>query len=108
MTQFDNHPLAEAARINDAVAEEHGFQEAVAMLGLDLEAVAYVSHQRALRAVLFLTRGEKAMRQYAGKPMPTVIPLSELERNHIEQLRAVLLDGICLGWKAAQLSDAPG
>lgn len=105
MTQFENHPLAEAARYNDAASEEHGFQEAVKQLGLDLEAVAYVAHQRALRAVLFLTRGPEAMQQYAGKPLPTVIPLSELERQHTEQLRAVLLDGICVGWKAAQLTE---
>lgn len=105
MSQFKNHPLAEAARYNDAAAEEHGFQEAVGQLGLDLEAVSYVAQQRALRAVLYLTRGPDAMEQYRDKPIPFVIPLSQIERDHAQQLTAVLIDGIGIGWKAAQLTS---
>lgn len=103
--QFRNHPLAEAARYNDAAGEEHGFHEAVAQMGIDLEPLAYVASQRAMRAVLMMTRGEEAMRQYAGKPMPQVIPMSAVERQFCDQLAAVLIDGIAIGWKAAQLAE---
>ena len=75
MSQYKNHPLTKAARYNDAAAEEHGFQPAVEQLGLEVEALAYVAHQRALRAVMMMTRGEEFMRQYAGGPMPHVVPL---------------------------------
>lgn len=100
-----NHPLAEAARYNDAAAEEHGFQPAIKQMGLDLEPLAYVAHQRALRAVMLTTRGEEYMRQYAGSPMPHVVPLSANERQYVDQLTAVLIDGIAIGWKAARLNE---
>lgn len=105
MSQFKNHPLTEAARYNDAAAEEHGFQPAIEQMGLDLEALAFVASQRALRAVLLMTRGEEYLRQYTDPILPSVIPMSETERQYTDQLAAVLIDGIAIGWKAAHLTS---
>jgi hypothetical protein len=47
-----DHPLGQAARYNDADAEEHGLVKACAMLGLHLPDVMYIAEQRAIRVVM--------------------------------------------------------
>lgn len=51
---FTYEELAKAASMNDQVVSEEDFEAAVAALGIDIEAMAKVSRQRAIRSMLAL------------------------------------------------------
>ena len=104
MQQYRNHPLTEAARYNDAQAEEIGIDRTIEGCGLTMDACIYVASQRALRAVMAMTRGEEYMRKYSTSPIQKLVPLSEEERYVVDDLTAVYLDGIMIGWKGHILS----
>jgi 2-hydroxychromene-2-carboxylate isomerase len=105
MQQYRNHPLTEAARYNDAQAEEFGIERVVEGSGLDMGAAVHISHQRAMRAVMLTTRGEKFMQQYAKAGIPQVVPMSKAEIEMTQNLTALYLDGILIGWKGHVLQE---
>lgn len=97
--------LKEAARNNDAIAEEHGLVEAAKRIGIDLEALMHVADQRALRATIAMSRGEKAMRSFAASKV-TFVPMNPDELALHQTLTAVFMDGITLGWRAKEIHEA--
>lgn len=94
-----NHPLMEAARYNDAQAEEAGVKHAIEALGLTWDDVMYVAEQRALRIVL-LQRGDGSLEAAAGGQPFT---LDDNDRAAMRVVALASLDGIALGWNAARI-----
>lgn len=99
---YEDHPLVKAARHNDDMAEMLGFPLALESLGLDLKPIAHVADQRALRAVLLISRGKDELEKIVKQSEEVTVELSPAERMYHSQLSAVLMDGISIGWKAAQ------
>lgn len=95
--------LAEAARYNDAIAEERGLAAAVAEAGLDMEELLHVADQRALRAVLIGSRGAAALK-LLDPVAPSAIepPLTHVEKAQLAFYTSLYMDGITLGAKAAR------
>ena len=94
-----NHPLMEAARYNDAQAQEGGVKHALERLGLTWDDAMYVAEQRALRVVL-MQRGDGSLEAaVSGQPF-------RLEHSDEAAMRFIALaslDGIALGWNAARI-----
>jgi len=94
-----NHPLAVAARANDALADDGDFTlpEIVREVGVldaggSYDDVYYVARQRALRA-LAVMKGEPI--QYGRSPI-----LSPQDDLLLTILTASYIDGLCIGWRA--------
>lgn len=106
MSQYRYHPLIEAARNNDAIAEEHGLRRTIEILGLDLDAVMHAASQRALRATLLVSRGEEGMKAVTQNGnAPVVVPMNPDEMEMMQSLTIACLDAICVGWKGREISD---
>ncbi|OPZ63954.1 MAG: hypothetical protein BWY85_01424 [Firmicutes bacterium ADurb.Bin506] len=102
MEQYRHHPLTEAARNMDAIAEEHGFQHTIEELGLDVGAVMHVASQRAMRLVILTVRGEAALKRLnTGRPEP--LAFSPAESAMVERFTLAVLDGIVTGWKGREI-----
>lgn len=105
MIPYD-HPLAEATRYNDAETEDHGIEHVAANAGLEFSFLYYVAEQRALRAVLakYGRANEFPHRTDEG----TAILLTPDQREEVENLAPFYLDGIMIGWRAAQIESRGG
>lgn len=109
MNRIDpNHPLTRAARETNTYADEHGLQETVNWLGMDLEAdqLAYLAEQRALRAVAADRFGESLG---DGPPeRDAAVAASIVEDPEWEKLRVLVIsaymDGFAIGWKGHELA----
>jgi hypothetical protein len=88
------HLLSQAAADNDAVAEEQGIEAALRSLGLTPEDVKEVAEQRALRLVRLLSGGGPVREA-------DFISLSPMQREFLAQYTALYMDGIAIGWRAA-------
>lgn len=104
MERYRHHPMTEAARNLDAIAEEHGLERTVADLDLDLNYVMHVASQRAMRLVILSSRGEAALKALnTGKQEP--IAFTPTESIMLERFTLALLDGLVIGWKAREISE---
>lgn len=103
MTEFKDHPLAEAARNNDAIAEEHGVEAAAEMIGLDMDALMHVADQRALRLTILATEGPERLAAATLGNKPTPIALGPEQKHLHRMFMLAALDGICIGWKASSI-----
>jgi|SRR4051794_23880089 hypothetical protein len=95
--------LAESARYQDALAEEHEFEDHCKLLGVDQEAIEYVAHQRALRCAMLLDGQDPRALSRTEK---TPIDLSPAAQQMMPTLAALSLDGIAIGLDAARKHSA--
>jgi hypothetical protein len=103
--EFKYHPMTEAARNLDAIAEEHGLERTMQELGLNLRAVMHVASQRALRLTILTTRGEAALKRLnTGRFEP--LSLTPAEHAMSERFTLAVLDGLVIGYKAREIDDA--
>ncbi len=103
MEQYRHHPLTEAARNNDAIAEEVGLGKAIQTFGLNMAALFHVAEQRALRLTLLTSRGEAAMREVTSSIKPMPVALTADEEALSKRFTIALLDGICIGWRGREI-----
>jgi hypothetical protein len=100
-----SHPLAIAARYNDAESQEHGFQATVERQGFDMDEIIHVANQRALRIILdtdpALTPALKSALK-SGKPVEVALTVEQAKLQ--VNLAAAILDGIMIGWRARGLA----
>lgn len=103
MSQYRNHPLIEAARNLDAIAEEHGLEKTIEMLGLDIDPLMHAASQRALRMTLLTFRGEEGLKAVMKNGViPTIVPLNPDEMRMMSNFTVAALDAICIGWRAKE------
>lgn len=107
-----NTPLIQAARWNDAIAEEEGFEAACERLGIPVEQLMYIAEQRALR-IRFIQTGrlqelgwslDGRTRLAQVTDPPSVVSLSTEDRKAIETLKAVYLDAVLIGWHGCEIA----
>lgn len=85
----------------DALEAEYGLQECAHRLGLDLNSLRRIGEQRALRTVIGMTRGFEALEPLRdGHGIE--VDLDEREQELLLAARVAHLDGMTLGWRAAQ------
>lgn len=107
----EKHPLAEAARVVNAVAEERGLDAALEWLGIKIGPgeLAYLAEQRALRAVA--AAGLNLNLGTLGKPfddqVAAAILRTPLWRDEQMLLVGLHMDGVVIGWKGRELAS-PG
>lgn len=101
---LDKNKLAEAARNNDAVAEEHGVKDYCERNNIDIDGLAHVAEQRAMRALaIFVDHRSPEMFQ-TNKRFP--LPLSATARKLLPMVSSIAMDGICIGIMAER-NDKP-
>lgn len=102
MIDYD-HPLARAARDNDAEAD--GGRDILAIsgdLGLDGDSLRHMAEQRALRVLLVRHgRADEMERLNAGETFP--VSLSGEESGELTMFTAMYIDAITIGWRACKL-----
>lgn len=89
--------LSEAARYNDAQAEELGLPGFCRAHAIDLPGLMHVSEQRALRLVMM----EKDLDPSVTEP--TAVRLTPEERKRLTTYQAACIDGIAIGIRALGL-----
>lgn len=101
---IDKDLLGEAARFNDAQAEEIGLPAFAEQHGIDLQGLLYLAEQRGLRGILTLVMGVDPATLNMPLDAPKVpIDLPENMRALLPLIQAAVVDGICIGVKAAKL-----
>lgn len=101
---IDKDLLGEAARFNDAQAEELGLPKWAEQHDVDLQGLLYLAEQRGLRGILTLVMGVDPAtlnRPLDSPGMPVDLP--ENMRALLPLIQAAVVDGICIGIKARQL-----
>lgn len=112
-------PLIRAARENDALADSGGLEEALRVIGLDLQTLRHVAEQRALRLRLIQTGRIDEVQQQS--PMiidgstrerlltqdPYYPRLSAEDNEAIAMLTSLYFDAIAIGWRAHQFEAEP-
>jgi hypothetical protein len=101
---YANHPLMEAARYNDARAEERGIEATLDDIGVNIETLDLVADQRALRLLILMSHGESALKQMESSGVTKMI-LSPSESAMVEWLKIACLDGVLIGWEGKRLND---
>lgn len=96
---YDNHPLTEAARYNDAQAEEIGIMETVKANGLDPIAVLHIAQQRALRLVVLNNYGIETLEELVRQNAKQELSFTERDRQMIDEISIAFMDGIMIGWR---------
>ena len=96
------HALTEAARSNDALAEEHGMAGASRIIGIELDDVVHMAEQRAMRAMLLKFRGKEELAAMSQVDA-TLVTVTEEEDAYMTGLIALYMDGIYLGWRAHEI-----
>lgn len=103
-----DHPLSEAARAVNAYSEEHGIDETLDWLGMQLGAaeLAYLGEQRALRAVAAATvglnmGGDRVVDEVAA----AAIVGTPLWRDMRMLLVSCYMDAFVIGWRARMLQE---
>lgn len=91
--------LAESARYQDALAEEHKWLDYCKLVNVDPEGLEYVAHQRALRAVMLIDGQDPSKRSRTEK---TTVDLSPQAESLLLPLTALAMDGIAIGLDAAR------
>lgn len=104
-TDWPNSPWPTACRYADAVAEEGGIEHATEGEGIDIEELAHVAEQRALRSLMLHT-GRLADLQTTAAGVPTPVALNAAELEWLTIATALAMDGMYIGWRARGLTDA--
>lgn len=99
-----DHPLGIASRYNDAECEEHGFKEVIQRQGLEFSDVMYAAEQRAIRILWIALDRDLAIFKEPGF---IVLPrLTMAERRSLVTYQSAELDGMMIGWRAANLESS--
>lgn len=104
MIRYDQ--MAEAARNNDALAEERGVVDTVERLGIDYQDAVRIAEQRGLRMALIVTGETERLRQATRANVPTPMPLSTQQRRLADWFKLVYLDGLTGGVRVQQEKEA--
>ena len=99
---YDNHPLVEAARYNDAQSEELGLKTMLDSNGVDLHALMHIAKQRALRLVVLRNHGEQGMKTMIENGF---YDISAEDERLLLAFTTAFVDGIMIGWKAAAITN---
>lgn len=107
-----NHPLTEAARYVNSQSEEFGLEKTIEWLemGVGVGELAYLSEQRALRAVAAaapggVNLGSGAIHGLHADLMAMEIMQTPLWKDMRMLLIGCYMDGLAIGWKARELHD---
>jgi hypothetical protein len=93
--------LAEAARYNDAISEERGFEGWARSYDVDPEGLQYIAEQRALRVAMLIDGIDP--RKMSRTEM-THVALTPEVRELMTSLTALAMDGIGIGLAARRQS----
>lgn len=96
--------IAEAARNADAHAEELGLPDYCKQKGIDLEGLAYVAQQRAMRAVAVSIDG-RPPETFQNMRERRVIRLSPLAERLVPILAATWMDAFTAGLTAKEAGE---
>lgn len=99
-----NHPLIAASRYADAQSEEFGLAGAIAQNNIDMGTLVYAAQQRALRMTMLAARGPESLMSMS-KTRKGEVYLSETEQEMFDQFVISYLDGMFIGWKAANINN---
>ena len=91
--------LAESARYQDALSEEHELEDYCRILGVDFEGFQYIANQRALRLAMMIDGIDPRQMSRTEK---TPINLSEKAQSLMPHLTALAMDGIAIGLDAGR------
>lgn len=93
--------LAESARYQDALSEEHGWEEFCKVVGVEPMGLHYIAQQRALRMAMLLDGQDPRLLSRTEK---TAVTLSDRATDMMPNLAALAMDGIVIGLHAARKS----
>lgn len=93
--------MAEAARVNDALAEEHTAEHVLVTLGWSNEAAEYMGQQRAIRAVMAWEGGAEILREMARTMDP--IAVAGMPQPLLDMLATVWIDGFLNACRSVKL-----
>lgn len=99
-----DQPLIEAARFNDAQAEEIGLPGAAASIGIDLTTLVHVAEQRAMRMMLVKLGRLEDLAALTRTPEFKPLRFTPEQQEEIAYLTTLYMDGIALGWRAHDLA----
>ena len=91
--------LAESARYQDALSEEHEFEDYCRLISVDPEGLQYIANQRALRVAMMLDGIDTRTMSRTEK---TPINLSPRAQELMTHLTALSMDGIAIGLDAGR------
>jgi hypothetical protein len=91
--------LAESARYQDALSEEHEFEDYCKLIGVDVEGLQYIANQRALRVAMMIDGIDPRTMSRTEK---TPINLSPEAQRLMSHLTALSMDGIAIGLDAGR------
>lgn len=100
-----DQPLVEAARYNDAQAEELGVPGTAGLMGIDLHALTHVSEQRAIKAMLVKLNRLDELKALQRTPEFKPLRFTPEQQEEIGFMTALYMDGIALGWKGHELDS---
>lgn len=104
-----DHPLAEAARNSNSMAEERGLEETIKWAGMNLDAgqLAYLAEQRAYRAIaasLGFNLGAQGD-QELDNVLVAMIHSTALWQEFGPILMSAYMDGITIGWVGRRIAE---
>jgi hypothetical protein len=99
---YDNHPLIEAARYNDAQAEELGLEPMIKNSGVDYTTMLYLAQQRALRLTVLTNYGTAGLRRMI---MTGSFDLTADDEELMMAFATACMDGIMIGWNGSSINS---
>lgn len=102
-----NHPIAEAARYNDAQMDEgKPLPGLLAELGLTLGDIRYIAAQRAIRVVAVISQ-RRELKVLLGEKggFETIPPLTAAEKIAFRAANLAALDGLVAGWRGRMIAE---
>ena len=91
--------LAESARHQDALSEEHEFEDYCRLIGVEIQGFQYIANQRALRLAMMIDGQDPRKLSRTEK---TAINLSPEVRQLMPHLTSLSMDGIAIGIDAGR------
>ncbi len=91
--------LAESARHQDALSEEHGFEDYCRLIGVDVQGFQYIANQRALRLAMMIDGQDPRSLSRTEK---TAVNLSPEVQRLMHHLTSLSMDGIAIGIDAGK------